>query len=512
MSILDNSLRFTWIRYIPNTPGKTAFIESLRSDIVRRLQNSKILDTQSGGKRKPSNVVRAPSTWRDQNGRPFMVHRRNKHKFLATAYDDVEDLQYLNLLGVRIMDQQSFFDEIKKIAGRDTSSFFKTKTKEWHTSFARTLFTMNSHRSRELAVIPLRGGKWVSMDSVTGYLHFPDSDSVSRIPEGIEIQIVDAGASADPDRRRLFAQLGVTTLTDARIRQVILETHSNIKFVPESLSTDALVSHAKFLFDTRAGARMDALIIWMSSDQGICRKSHAMYLPSKVPGAASRVLPNAAGRVQRYGFLHDSYLQADVSDKESWFEYLRLTLLVNIYPRFWNEDLGRPSNCPAEDHLHADFRQLMQGSLNQKCLVLLRDGWEYYKKWLARDPKVYDYRGAAYDSVMQFLRDSKVKCTGSVQYEQAKSTYMPLDRLTRDYGTIAPFVDLPDPQNPGWRALITALHISMDNDLTFYLKCLDGAKRNIDIPESKIRAIMHEIEDRLDMTSANTTPNLFMVQ
>jgi hypothetical protein len=442
-----------------------------------------------------------------------MAHRSNKGKLLATQYDEANDRQYLDVLGVKLMDQHSFFDEIVKIMGRDTASFFQKKTKEWHTSFARALVAMNSYRSQELAIIPLRNGKWVSSKSAGSPIYFPNSKSVSAIPEGIEMNIVDPGAAADPDRSKLFVHMGVTDLSDSHIRAMIQKTHLDSKFKPNTLGPDVLVSHAEFLFRTRANQNSDSFLIWMAADQGSCRKSDTMYLPSKVTGAASNVLPKGAAKSQNYGFLHNAYLQAGGSDKKRWFDYLQTSQQVSVYPRLFNDSPNKRYNCSSSEHLHADFKFLMQGFLNQKCLTLLRDGWEFYKQWLDIDTRNYQtYRTSELNNLLSFLRDSRARCTGSVQSEQVRCTYMPLDRLTREYGTIAPFLDIPDPQNPRWKPLMERLLVGMEDDIGFYLKCLSGAKWNVKISDGKIRDIMHEIEDRLDAPGGNGTDSLSLVR
>lgn len=486
-------------------------------DILKRLQSSKILDSRSGRKKKPASLSRVPVAWRDSTSRPFIAHRSNKSKLLATQYDDIKDYQYLDALGVKLVNQQSFFDEIIKIVGRNTAKFFRSKTKEWHTSFARALLAMNSNRCRELALIPLRDGKWISSNSVASPIYFPTDKSVSAIPDGIKMHIVDSEAAADPARRKLFVFMGVIDLSDAHIRTVIQQTHKDSKFKPNSLKLEVLVSHAVFLFRTRPNETPTPFLIWMAADQGSCRKSDTMYLPSKATGAASSVLPNVPGRSQKYGFLHEAYLQASVSDKERWFEYLRKGHQVSVYPRLFN-DLNKTCNYSLGEHVHADFKLLMQGSLNQKCLTLLRDGWEFYKQWFEVATTSYsywqssDYQTSKLNDRLSFLRDSMAPCTGSVQSEKIKRTYMPLARLTGEYGTIAPFLDIPDPLNARWKPLLKSLSVGMEDDLAFYLKCLNGAKGDLGISDDKIRHIMHEIENKLDAPGGDSITNQALVR
>ena len=482
MGNFNNSLHYSWIRYIPTTRANTGFFEGLRQDILARLRNSKILDSQSGRKKKPASLIMIPTAWRDPSGRPFMVHRSNKNNLLAGQYDVENDCHCLNVLGVKSMDDYLFHKEMAKVLRGNPASFLRNKTKEWHASFARALVAMIILPGSELPLIPLRNGKWVS--SRLGVSYFPNIKSVSTIPEGIDMNIVDPEAAADPDRRKLFVRMGVKDLEDHHISAAIRDTHLDSKFKPDGLRPDVLVSHAEFLFRTRLKDDRKSFHIWMAADLGFCRKSDTMYLPLDVPGAASNVLPKGAH--QKYGFLHTTYLKAGGSNKKLWFDYLQNYHNVSVYPRLFNGSPGIEYCCP-EELVHADFKLILQGSLSQRCLILLREGWEFYKQWLGDQYKLIAY-----------LRELEVRCTGSVQSERVRHTYMPLDRLTREYGSIAPFLDIPDPQNPRWRPLLKRLLVGMEDDIGFYLKCLSGAKKDDKISSEKIRNIMHEIEDKLD--------------
>lgn len=484
MSNFNNSLRYSWIRYIPINRANTAFFEGLRQNILTKLRTSKILYSQSGRKMKPANLIMIPIAWRDPSGRPFMTHRSNKNKLLAGQYDVGNDGHYLNFLGVRSMDEWLFHNELAKVLKGNPASFLRNKTKEWHTSFARALVAMATSPGSELPLIPLRNGKWVGSYPGGDCNYFPNSKSVSTIPEGIELNIVDPEAAADADRRKLFVRMGVQNLEDYHIRTAIRRTHLDGKFKPNGLRPDVLVSHAEFLFRTRSENNPESFHIWMAADLGLCRKSDTMYLPSDVPGAASNMLPKGAH--QKYGFLHTAYLKAGGSNRKLWFDYLQKCHNVSVYPRLFNDSSTKKYGCP-EEHVHADFKLILQGSLSQRCLILLREGWEFYEQWLSDRSEVTAY-----------LRECEVQCIGGVQSERVRHTYIPLDRLTREYQTIAPFLDIPDPQNPRWKPLLKRLLVGMEDDILFYIKCLRGAKKDGTISSEKIRNIMHEIEDKVD--------------
>jgi hypothetical protein len=496
MGNTDNALHYNWVRYVPVDQATTQFFDDLRQDILTKLRQSQILDSQSGRKRKPEKLIMVPTTWRDPSGRPFMSNRSNEDGFLAGRYDKDKDWRYLSAIGVKLMDENVFHDQMAKVLNRNPASFLGKKSKEWHSSFARALMATNKSRcSSHLPIIPLRSGKWVE-SYARGPFFFADSMVASTIPEGIEIDIVDSQAAVDVDRRKLFVQLGIRDLETSHIRHAIRTKHGDNKFKPDSLQPDVLVSHAEFLFTTGSGAVDDSFIIWMAADQGSCRQSNTMYLPSDIPGAASNILPKGARK--KYGFLHSAYLKVGGSNKKRWFDYLQKYHKVSVYPRLFNDSTTKAYGCPPQEHIHDDFKLIIQGSLDQKCLVLLRDGWTFYNEWLWAPSSPSAYVDKACADLINYLKELQVRCTGSVQSEQIQNTYAPLDKLTKEYGTIAPFLDIPAPSNPEWVPLLNILAVGTEDDTDFYLKCLSGARINGKIPLDKIRHIMHEIEDRLE--------------
>lgn len=477
-------------------PAKTDFFETLRIDILTKLNNSDVLISQTGRRVKPAGLVMVPSHWRGPGGRPFMTNKSNEDTFLDAQYDQEKDWPYLSTLGVGFMNEHIFYDEMAKVLEGNPASFLQHKTKEWHASFARAVLKMNAHQMFSgLPIIPLRNGEWVSPYD-KGSLYLPTSGTTLTIPEGIEINIVDPEACADPDRAKLFRQLGLAELNESHIRTSIQTTHKNPAFKPDKLRPEVLVSHAQYLFKTKSEAHQGTTLIWMAGESGTCLKSDSMYLPVDVSGAAFNTLPKGAN--QKYGFLHPAYLEVGGSNKQPWLVYLQNQHNVSLYPRLANDGY-KPYNSPEDACLHDDFKLLLKGRVNHKWLLVLRDGWAFYARWLkpttatsGTSPKGYSVQ------IVTCLRDRRVKCTGGARSEQIQNTYMPYDRLTKEYGTLAPFIDIPDPMSPAWVPLLECLRVGMTDNMEFYLKCLGGAKSDESISLEKIRGILHEIEDKID--------------
>ena len=441
-----------------------------------------------GKKRKPTSLITVPGVWKDTNGRPFMIDKSNENKYAAGNYDGHLDQTMLALLGVKVMDERGFYDEMMKVLRKDPGSFLKKKSQEWHASLARALSNLPSlSYFQSLPIIPLSDGTWVAASSIRHtFIHLPSDDPAVKIPSGIEIPIVDAEAAADLDRNQLFIRLGILQLEIDHIKSAIIQTHSNPEFKPDALLPTQLVSHAEFMFQNRESDETSPLQLWMASDLGSCRRGTAMYLPSKLPSAASNILPRGAQHT--YGFLHPMYLEAGGSAKTEWLKFLRDRLGITTYPRMQ----ARSSLTTIQsDAVHEDFQLIITRLPSQKWLTVLKDGWEFYRSSL-------EHQSAA---VVRFLRTRKVNCTGSPMTEQLCRTYAPINRLTKDFGSVAPFLDIPDANDPNWEPLLDALLVNRNADFNFYLACLRGAKKTGTTPVELIRRIMHELEDECSLAS-----------
>ncbi|SPN98451.1 uncharacterized protein DNG_01495 [Cephalotrichum gorgonifer] len=480
-------LGHTWPSYIPSVTGKTPFFEDMRQDILKRLKKADVVKSQAGSKTKPEKVVQVPWYMIDPDGNPFMISDKNKKGLLASGYDPVAYGYGLDVLGVRSMDNNTFYKEMALVLKGREEEFLASQSKEWHAAFARALSKMGYTPGTALIpIIPLQNGKWVNTS--TG-VFFPESQSTLPVPKGIQILTVDREAAADPDRRALFSKTGVQDLTDNHINTKIKNTHADNTFDPNSLAPEVLVSHARFLF--KMNPRETPMSLWMAATEGPCRRAEVMYISSDISGAASSVLPRSASA--SYGFLHPAYLEAD--GDPLWDNYLRNVLKIRIYPRIHITSTGWG---PADkDTVHADFNLIMRQLPHQKWLAVLRDGWEFYKEWL--EPETTPQSHKRVFKLLEYMKDYKVPCTGGIGLERFRNIYMPLERLTRDYGDLAPFLEIPDPLNPLWKPLMTALGVRTRDDVDFYLHCLTSAKRKQGVSGERIRQIMHEIEDGVEV-------------
>lgn len=495
---LSNGLRYSWVEYIPNFTAKTTFFDNLRHNIIVQLKKSKILEAQSGIRKKPADLLWVPKRFLDPSGRLFGTCGKNGDKYLAGKYETSGAAgPAMDILGVEIMDVRSFYEAMGRALKNRPGNFFAAKSDEWHSSFARALaYKSRPHGVPDLPVIPLHNGEWVSRGYGT---YFPGR--ASAIPEGIGFTLVDAKAAANPDRKTLFREMGVKDISNYEIEEVIYSTHSSQNFKADQLRPEVLISHAVFLYGLwKNDNKARTASIWMAADVGNPRKSEKMYFSSNAPNSASRLLPHVAE--SDYGFLHPGYFKVDVPDNGSWLDFLQKHCQVCFRPRLFNPI--RIGSGSALRILHDDFLAAMELPDNT-WLKVLKDGWLFYNEWLgglSRDPYITSYTREI-TNLVSYLACTKVLCRGGGDLVPLKDTYLPYERLTEKYGDLVPFVDIPDPNNTWWVPIARCFGVREEADARFYVACLSGARKNPKTSVERIKQVMHRLEDCLDRSSAD---------
>ncbi|RSL45040.1 hypothetical protein CEP54_014440, partial [Fusarium duplospermum] len=469
MDGLNNSLGHSWVRYAPITPSQSQFFEELRDDICFGLKNGFSLESMAGHKKRPGDLIMVSEDWRDDDGRPLMMDMDNEDELLAAKYHRPENEKYLLELGVMVMSDAVFSGQLIRLLQKCPWSILESKSNAWHASLARIicqrgLYSKYYSWMSSLPLIPLRGGEWVDRNRCSGNVYLPNS-SQSVIPEGVTMMMVDDEAAADPDRRKLYELLEVPELTNDHIKKAIVKNHSHQSFDPNALSPKALVSHAEFIYNNGGWSENLCDCLWVATYLGRCRKGRTTYRPDDDdPYSASRMLPKKPN--QTYGFLHPAYFEAGRSENRAWIKFLYNDLGICVIPR-----------------IH-DLKLVMEEYPSQKWLTMLRDRWQIYKDCVG------------IKELTKAIGSTRVKCTGSMTREQIRYTYAPLDHLMKDFGPVAPFIDLPEPEDPRWKPLLKILGVRVEADFGFYLASLRHAKKSGNGSVELIRRVMHELEER----------------
>lgn len=275
--------------------------------------------------------------------------------------------------------------------------------------------------------------------------------------------MVDDKAAADPDRRKLYQLLGVPVLTNSLIEEAIVNRHRSKDFKPDNLAPTVLVSHAEFIYKNDGGKTSLGNDLWVATYLGHCRKGNNTYRPDdNDPYSASRMLPKEPK--QKYGFLHPAYLEAGRSQDSAWIEFLENKLDIWVIPRI------------------GDLKFVMKQYPSQEWLKMLRDQRKVYENCVG------------ISKLAEVIGSTEVVCTGSVIREQIRHTYAPFDHLTKDFGPVAPFIDIPEPEDPRWEPLLKLIGVKVEADFYFYLVSLRHAKKTGNGSVELIRRLMHELE------------------
>ncbi|KAH8648915.1 hypothetical protein BGZ60DRAFT_422582 [Tricladium varicosporioides] len=212
-------LRYVWVRYLPTDPPGHDFFRPLRLDVFKRLSNEPVLESSDGTLQKPSTLTFSPKEFTDSSGYPFTSTRDNVSRYLSDRYSH-SDWDYIILMGVHEMTADEFLLELR-ILINDHSTYFQTKSIEWHTQLAKALVSIvmtSGHRRAlvsTLPLIPLKDGRWVS--AAMGTIFFPQATNNAVIPEEVLVVHSDA-VVGNCLRRTLFSLLGVRDIDLKKIQ------------------------------------------------------------------------------------------------------------------------------------------------------------------------------------------------------------------------------------------------------------------------------------------------------
>jgi len=165
--------------------------------------------------KKPSQLIFVPPEFCSLEGIPITQTDASSHRYLSGQYDR-SDKDALLRLGVKEMNIESFIEEIRRISLAEEHTM-RSALPEWHSRLASILLeqkrsTKNWNLIKQLKLIPLRDGQWMSGDDAGRPGHkiwFPNDAIGYEFPTGLPLQLVADGAVRDRHRNSLFHALGV---------------------------------------------------------------------------------------------------------------------------------------------------------------------------------------------------------------------------------------------------------------------------------------------------------------
>jgi hypothetical protein len=252
------TVRYVWPGFLRDMSSATATgFAPLAEQIVAALARATIFESDYGCFVKPADAIFVPAKFRDERGMFLLQHNektvldadvQRKH-YISNKYEESDpQLEVLQKLGVEVMSFSSFLDLLRNFIKDDLQSF-KAQSLSWHSTLARIILEMASEQqASSLPLIPIRGGRWVRRVDAQCYFETDDATVFSRLPEGIPtLLIVRKEVLESAARVQLLRKLGVKELTRVEVCRLLIACHEDS--LATELETDALVSHAKYLFE-----------------------------------------------------------------------------------------------------------------------------------------------------------------------------------------------------------------------------------------------------------------------
>jgi hypothetical protein len=397
----------------------------------------------------------------------------NPGRFVSSSYVvDGTSWQSLRDLGVVEQTSSQFSQDLTSALKGDAASFMNKKSSQWQDDLAKALVLTGIASSySQIPIIPLQDGSWVSPHG--NNVFFPNQ-TLTKVPDGLDICIVDHKAAVSTHRRDLCKKCGVGELNSVSIRTMILAAHTGIKPKAAKLSPEVLLSHVVFFFDMKSELAQPSMM-QVATEAGEVSASNTVYRHSDEPGSASAVLKRGSRR-QKYGFLHPIYTSyGNTAARRAEFQqYLVEQLSVATFPRFIS---------PYSSLIHPDFTALMEHDDKNLWLEVLKDGWEYYE--------------ASFSRVQSHLAKQQVRTLGG-KLKPLSETWMPHIHLLKEFGRLVSFIDVSDVENQRWWSILPPLAVGMSDNIRFYTRCLESARRDDSVSDDQVRGILHSLEDRAE--------------
>lgn len=413
----------------------------------------------------------------------------------SPLFDDLPEELYLSehydwgdkltLLGVQCVNRAQLYARVQADLISPTSRMKSAMTSiEWHSRSANILmspfrptFGLDETRQaaadkvRNLALIPLGDGRWVSAKS--GSIFYPHNHHNLPIPTDLGLQLVSADPLRHPDRKALFANLGVKECSPKDIIVKIINQYAKRVNVHLKYS----VMHLRYLYWELPKEKTDLSGLIYLLDQ----ECTAIYRVRVTDGRDQVVDdlyfesddeygPKRLFRRQPFGqnarpsyaahFINSAYMTAVSPSARandiSWIDWLAKFANVQRIPR-----LARPSST----QLSEAFLHIINHRENM-IVGTLKHHWGSYKDVMKPE-------------IAEALSKASVTCE-DVPNTPMKETYMPLPKLKKicnDLGVARelPFLKLPvklnDESQRDWQFL-EIFHVGTEANVTFYLDIL----------------------------------------
>jgi hypothetical protein len=494
----DDILRYMWLKYLP-TLLKGKFEGPLFSLIKGKLQEAPVFQTWQQRTRAYPQQLRILPTLYMHDGMPLFEDLA-KEAYLAPEYSCV-DQSVLKQIGIVFMTQHEFLERLEYDLGRTSSRFRSTHaTDPWHETCSSALTSILSPPRNviltmmieKLKIIPLRStsGKWPAITGVAEWtsssevrsrpVYFPRTlidkarnttatrDSI-LIPRGLEIRVLNEQYSAGACRRRLFAELGVTSCTATTVTSAIFDFHLHWD---RSLSLRTGISHLQYLFwfyDLNSPITVPLYVGGRSRNSGgfAGLVTKPFYMKSEGPFNTWSLLKNTPEleRDKLAAFIADRYVAAESSSARSygrsWLQWLEEIVCLRRRPPLLAGAASSPRLSPIMLHILENSPESFVPTLQAH--------------WTAEYHQIVTNSHAAKELISQ----TEVQCEQTSPSALSRA-YLPTEALKAEAGRIGilehmPFLKLPGlvaGEDPSKWDFLSAFGVGTVADLAFYIDVL----------------------------------------
>jgi hypothetical protein len=438
------------MRYIPSRAPISDFFEGLEASILTLLAESPVIENFAGDLTPPSKLRIVPADFTDDNGVPLICTSHTFSTYVSQTYS-VEDTPVLNRLGVQIVSAREFLADLKSLLLKNPRAF-REMPSGWHARLAnaltRTIYDDEDVRATvlstvsELEIVHLRDGRWVSPNQDN--LCFPNDSHSIKVPKGLKIHEIHPQTANDHFQRTLYTLLGAKSFSKDLVCDIIVGIHEAPESGHNDLSVDDLIGHIIFLYRTnwKNNRNHD---LWFATQSGsICRGSE-IYLDTMASELYSATSLFNIAR-QKFSFLHSSYVKAfsdadSLSADSDWASWLVRNCHLAEYPRLVEHAIN------PKPVLSQDFQFLLDAGLQKQILLLFREHWGIYAKFL--HPENSSVEGT---DLVERLSTMRVTCCGGGE-APLNQTILPLGDIAQANVASVLFLDIPEPEDTRWRFL-----------------------------------------------------------
>ncbi|PMD48990.1 hypothetical protein L207DRAFT_505973 [Hyaloscypha variabilis F] len=440
-------VRYTWPLFLKDRGGTDEFWSTLKRWIFSGLSKRNVLECRHNTKlTRPNSLFYIPLEFRFE-GKPLVEDESTESNHLSFAYDaDINQiLPELQKMGVKVLSFSDFISELRSLVTRRGFSFLKEQPGRWHSQVAG-LF-LNSHvRASQLEgipLIPLRDGRWVT--SSERHIFLEEDTDRAAVPDGLDINLVDAEACRDPIRKTFFGWLGIKDCDQAEVCKLIMQRYN--PFHPLSLrqSSQDLI----YLFQVPWNVYKESLgnlqlLPAPPHDDGF-RKAKRFYI--EYPGRSSILSKYAMNLASNFALLDPYYLNAvrNLGKETEFIDWACFRLEFSTQPRLIDDS----------HNLTTEFIFLSRNAV-MELILLLRDNWNIYRDQLK-------------PILIAAISEVLVDCTDGLP-RRLEETILPLEILKLG-GPNLPFIAIPEPNDPRWRRF-SLFGVLVEQSVVFYLRQL----------------------------------------